>query len=131
MADEVLESCLQNFRDYNMKSYLLMRSKLSSASAGLCAIDPTWTMENIGKALWTVAVLSANVAPFEPKDIENSSGKKRTRDRDMKEEQNEVMESKSERPEDQSDNEVRPPKVLTRTLSGRIRKEIERYGQET
>lgn len=124
MADEVLESCLQNFRDYNMKSYLLMRSKLLSTSSELCVEDPTWTMENIGKALWTFAVLSVNDrSSAESNDTESASkvSKKRSRVENSRETQTEDIGRKNDEPP------ASKAKVQSRTLSGRVRKEVDRF----
>jgi hypothetical protein len=85
MSDEVLEACLNNFRDYNLKSYLVMRERLSALSSQLCAVEhsPFWTMENVGKALWTAAVISTHTKrQTKQSQVLSVSGTKRSREVD-------------------------------------------------
>jgi hypothetical protein len=143
MADEVLESCLNNFRDYNMKSYLSMREELALVSSQLCSIEQStfWSMENIGKALWTAAMLSiydTDNSTNESVNTEKVSGKKRSREPKRKESEEdqksvESQESVGVLPVEESQVDVSSSSKieLKRTLSGRVRKDVERYGQRS
>ena len=129
MADEVLESCLNNFRDYNMKSYLTMRETLALISTQLNSNEQTttlWSMENIGKALWTAAILSVYETKEPPNETIVITGTKRSRgskseDSEVKKNE-EAKESVESLEESQEDVNSSSRKELKRSLSGRIRK---------
>lgn len=57
MSDEALETCLDNFRDYNMKSYISMRESLLTITSQINSIDNLWNVEDTEKVIFTISKL--------------------------------------------------------------------------
>jgi hypothetical protein len=125
-----------------MKSYLSMREELAVVSSQLRSFEQSnfWSMENVGKALWTAAMLSiydTDSLRSESVDTGNLSGRKRSRDPKgsltTHQAQEQELEGEEEKEEKKLEESKEPVEVigreeLKRTLSGRIRKDVERYG---
>jgi hypothetical protein len=97
-------------------------------------------MENVGKALWTIAMISIHSSKKQPNNSQMCSGKKRTREVDVVIDSpavpdiatpvNPSIDSDHAGVGNQSQNEEKKDEKrieIKRTQSGRIRKEIERW----
>lgn len=75
MADEVIESVTNGGRDYTMKVYCLIQKALVDKAEEL---GDQWTAEEVGRALWSCAILEANESnKLEVVEEEKLSNKRR------------------------------------------------------
>lgn len=61
MADEVLEGVTSETREYSMRAYRAMRTALLAKAEELQTEG--WNAERVGRALWSCAIINANLTP--------------------------------------------------------------------